>query len=89
MEKDIADLNKKLEERKTARGVMIKSGELHKKAHSAAGKAKIAHTKAVAARVAASKLHAASVSKWEAGVNKRAAARAAAIKAHKAVAKHA
>lgn len=85
MAKDKKDHDARVKDRKSAAKALEASKDLKKKANGAAAAAKEAWEKTELARVNASKAHATSLSKYTAAIKRRAAARAAAIKAHRAV----
>ena len=89
MKKDIAALKKARAHRTASAAALKKSGALLKKAKNAAAAAKQAYTKALAARTKANKHHLKSWKESKAAINRHAAARAAAVKAHLAVRNHA
>jgi hypothetical protein len=89
MKKDIAALKKARAHRTASAAALKKSGALLKKAKNAAAAAKQAYTKALAARTKANKHHLKSWKESKAAINRRAKARAAAVKAHIAVRNHA
>ena len=89
MAKAKKDHDGKVKVRKATGKVLAASRLLLKKANSAAAAAKAKWEKAELARIQSRKVHKTSLSKYLAAINRRAAAKAAAIKAHRVVKKHA